>query len=107
LYTHKKINVIWSKASTILIFPPYKGYITYSSLSLTDYPKAMWRIKRSWGTCIHSVYIHWASQTDSASESLHLIVNECFISRNLPQSRPYNFINTTVHVNAQECGEGV
>lgn len=36
---------------------------------------------------------------------LHLIVNEYFISHNLPLSHPYNFINTTTLVNTTNEGE--
>jgi hypothetical protein len=50
--------------------------------------------------------MHRANQTDNALKSLHLIVNEWFINRNLPDSGPYNSINTTTHVNTSNVGGG-
>jgi len=51
-----------------------------------------------------TVYMRVNNQRKSAPKILHLIVNEYFIRHNLPLSHPYNFINTTTHVNTTNEG---
>lgn len=51
-----------------------------------------------------TIYMRPNDQINSAPKILRLIVNECFISHNLQLSHPYNFINTTTHVNTTNEG---